>query len=265
MAYPGSKNGAGVYQAIINNMPPHDLYIEPFVGSGAILLRKKPAASSIVIDADAAVAKRWSTIAAAGQYPNLLAICGDARSLIAGYVDDADRRALIYCDPPYVRVTRRQAKALYKHEFTDADHEKLLELLRTLKCRVMLSGYVSPLYLFMLSDWRRVDIRTMTRGGPAVESLWCNFKRPAQLHDMRYLGADFRERERIKRKKARWRARLERLDPLERRAIMEALRDLAASESTMPPGAPAASPTPAMPARATGGGGGGDFGQPRLI
>jgi DNA adenine methylase len=31
------------------------------------------------------------------------------------------------------------------------------------------------------------------------------------LHDYRYLGEDFRERERIKRKKQRWTDRLERL------------------------------------------------------
>lgn len=33
--YLGGKNGSGVYQAIINLLPPHDTYIEGFLGTGA--------------------------------------------------------------------------------------------------------------------------------------------------------------------------------------------------------------------------------------
>jgi len=38
----------------------------------------------------------------------------------------------------------------------------------------------------------------------------------------RYLGADFRERERIGRKARRWRAKPDRLTPLERQAVLSA-------------------------------------------
>ncbi len=38
------------------------------------------------------------------------------------------------------------------------------------------------------------------------------------LHDYRYLGEDFRERERIKRKKQRWVNRLQTMPVLERQA-----------------------------------------------
>ena len=44
MTYPGGKRGAGVYQTIINLMPPHDVYIEPFWGGGAIKRQKRPGA-----------------------------------------------------------------------------------------------------------------------------------------------------------------------------------------------------------------------------
>lgn len=30
MRYPGGKGGAGVFQTIINQFPPHRVYIEPF-------------------------------------------------------------------------------------------------------------------------------------------------------------------------------------------------------------------------------------------
>jgi hypothetical protein len=49
-SYLGAKNGSGVYQAIINLMPPHDTYIEPFLGTGAVMRRKAPAARSIGLD-----------------------------------------------------------------------------------------------------------------------------------------------------------------------------------------------------------------------
>src|SRR5579883_1311551 len=52
MPYPGGKNGAGVYQQIINRMPPHSVYIEPFLGGGAIMRLKRPAALNIGIDRD---------------------------------------------------------------------------------------------------------------------------------------------------------------------------------------------------------------------
>lgn len=53
MPYPGGKSGSGVYQRIINEIPPHDMYIEPCLGGGAVLRLKRPAARSIGIDLDA--------------------------------------------------------------------------------------------------------------------------------------------------------------------------------------------------------------------
>ena len=50
MSYPGGK--ASVYQHIINQMPPHDTYIEPFLGGGAVLLNKRPARLNIGLDLD---------------------------------------------------------------------------------------------------------------------------------------------------------------------------------------------------------------------
>lgn len=52
MTYPGGKNGAGVYHRLINLMPPHDVYIEPFLGSGAIMRLKRPAELNIGVDRD---------------------------------------------------------------------------------------------------------------------------------------------------------------------------------------------------------------------
>ncbi len=50
MTYPGGKNGPGVYQTLINQIPPHDTYIETHLGGGAVLRHKRPAALNIGID-----------------------------------------------------------------------------------------------------------------------------------------------------------------------------------------------------------------------
>lgn len=232
--YPGAKSGAWVFQTIINEMPRHAVYCEPFVGSGAILLRKRPATCSIVIDADSGVADRWSTIAASGGMAGLTVHHGDARSVIASYGERIHSGWLIYADPPYVRSARRSSAPIYRHEMSDQEHVALIHLLRSLPAKVMLSGYRTALYDERLAGWRRIDFRAMTRAGPAIESLWCNFPADLERHEFTYLGANYRERERIKRKRLRWRKRLAAMPALERRAILEELTllELASSSST---------------------------------
>jgi DNA adenine methylase len=89
---------------------------------------------------------------------------------------------------------------------------------------VLISGYWSTLYANALKEWRSVSFQAMTRGGhPATEWLWYNYPEPIALHDYRYLGVDFRERERIRRKKQRWVRRLHAMPILERRALLAAI------------------------------------------
>lgn len=91
---------------------------------------------------------------------------------------------------------------------------------------VMISGYWSPLYADRLTGWHSTSFQAMTRAGKtATEWLWCNFPPAVALHDYRYLGVTFRERERIKRKKQRWTDRLHRLPLLERQALLSAIEE----------------------------------------
>lgn len=48
--YLGAKSGSGVFQAIINLIPPHDTYIELFLGTGAVLSKKEKSPREIGID-----------------------------------------------------------------------------------------------------------------------------------------------------------------------------------------------------------------------
>lgn len=60
MAWPGGKDGAGVYQGLINQIPPHDVYVAAFLGDDAIMRRKRPALWNVGIDLDAENVARWA-------------------------------------------------------------------------------------------------------------------------------------------------------------------------------------------------------------
>lgn len=248
MSYPGGKAGAGVYQAIINQMPPHDHYVEPFLGGGAILKHKRPATSTIAIDADNAVWRGFPKDAV----PNLRLDCCDGIEWMKCRLTWKPN-TLVYCDPPYLLSSRKGQRPIYRCELTDADHERLLRVVRALPCMVMLSGYASELYMRALHDWRLVTFSAITRSGKiATEHLWCNFPAPAALHDYRYLGGDYRERERIKRKVTRWSDRFAALDPLERQAILsELLAEAAFRDFIARPGDVILPADPAVSDRAT--------------
>lgn len=89
--------------------------------------------------------------------------------------------ALHYVDPPYVPDTRSQGnpwcvKHKYRHELSIADHAELLEFLRSLQGKVVLSGYPSPLYDEALTGWRRIERAALADGAlPRTEVLWLNF------------------------------------------------------------------------------------------
>ena len=79
------------------------------------------------------------------------------------------------------------------------------------------------MYASALKDWNSLDFKATTRGRVATEWLWFNYETPTALHDYSFLGVGFRERERIKRKKQRWTARLRKLAPLERQALLSVI------------------------------------------
>jgi DNA adenine methylase len=224
MAYPGGKSGAGVYQAVINLMPPHSVYIEPFLGGGALIRRKRPASLNIGIDRDAEAirAVTESGIAEPGDTRFRFEI-GDALAFLQSYPFAGDE--LVYCDPPYMHHARGRTD-YYRFEMNDLQHAALLDVIKDLPCRVMISGYWTELYGTNLKAWNTSTFQAMTRAGrTATEWLWYNFPAPVALHDYQFLGADFRQRERIKRKKQRWTDRLSRLPLLERQALLAAIEE----------------------------------------
>ena len=222
MTYPGGKNGSGVPQAIINQIPPHEYFIEGFFGGGAITRLKRPAACSIGIDADAAPITNFDAATVPGLklvHANFLKWMQDHRPMLMV------RHTMLYLDPPYLFSTRKSKRPIYKHEFgTEQQHGELLEAIIPLNCRVAISGYYSDLYAELLRDWRVVTFTGMTRGGgTATEYLWMNYREPLELHDYRYLGEGYRQRQDIKRQKQRWLRNLAAMTPTKRQAMMAAI------------------------------------------
>lgn len=82
-AYDGGKAGAGVYHALISLMPPHELFVEAFLGGGAVMRAKRPASSSIGIERDAAAFDLWR----GDEVPGLHLWRGDAFAWLRAYVE----------------------------------------------------------------------------------------------------------------------------------------------------------------------------------
>ena len=231
MTYPGGKAADGVYHKIINQIPPHQVFIEPFWGSGAITLHKLPAVATIGIDIDGDVVKSWMDPHArngdaSDRVPGLIVKKGDAISFLKSY--NWQGSEFVYADPPYLREVRACKSKLYKHEFWAREqHTQLLNLLKSLPCMVAISGYWSSLYASKLQGWRSIHYQAGTRGGTSVtEYLWMNYPEPTALHDYRYLGENFREREKITRQKRRWNARLLRMNRLQRLSLLASIAEL---------------------------------------
>jgi hypothetical protein len=101
-------------------MPPHDTYIETHLGGGAIMSRKLPA---------------------------LKKVHGCAHQFLSKY--DFHDRELVYCVPTYLLYTLTSSR---RYRFDYENHIALLEILKSLPCSVMISGYPSPLYDDFLTD-----------------------------------------------------------------------------------------------------------------
>lgn len=206
--YPGSKGGSGVYQRIISEIPTTRTYVEGFCGGAGVYRHMRRCSRSWLLDADPRVIQAWDQVAS----PDTTVLQGDFLELVSGEAGTSsplldamrDPDAVVYLDPPYLDSTVR-TPGLYRKWFgSDGQHRSLLRWATLARCRVLISGYWSPLYAEMLEPWRLTRYSAMTRGGVREECLWMNFAPPVRLHDARFVGGNYRERERIKRRVESW-------------------------------------------------------------
>ena len=225
--YHGGKGGNGTYHTIINHMPPHRVYVEAFLGNGAIMLRKRPAEINIGNEINPDVFRSWREWQRANGAAWLEVRNENAFALLDGLtfpgVDPDD--VYVYIDAPYLKHTRKSDRNIYgAFEMETHEHEHLLELANRLPYLVGISCYENSLYADRLSRWQVIRYNATTRQGGVTELLYMNYKNPdGMLHDYSYLGKNFTDRQRIKRKIEREIARLQALDPRERNAIITAV------------------------------------------
>lgn len=221
--YFGGKNGNGTYQTIINHFPPHTDYIECFLGSGAIIRNKKKAIGrNIGIELNSAVIDKYHYDS--GSNYVVFNKCVFDYLIVFAMTGTNNRNTLLYLDPPYPLTSRKNKKAVYKYELTDKDHIKLLEILKRLKCNIAISTYENKIYSKHLKNWNVITFESQTRKGKAIEYLYMNYDTPKELHEYTFLGTDFIDRQRIKRRIALQIKKLLNMPTLERQAILEAIK-----------------------------------------
>lgn len=108
---------------------------------------------------------------------NVLLFNKDALSLLQEF-DSED--TLFYLDPPYIH-SKRVSKNVYKHELTESDHKNLIDCVKSLKGKVMISGYYSDEYNNWLNSWNYVKKESILHSSHSkskqtkIEYIWKNF------------------------------------------------------------------------------------------
>lgn len=207
--YLGRKGASGIHQFIINKMPKHDIYIECFMGTGFIASKKKKAKYNYGIEISDILYTDLTM-----EYLDFKIYCKDVFEQLPILLNismlAAEQKICIYLDPPYLPETRTCFdKCQYDNELTKDEHIKLLSMLQLFSIKypnvyILLSGYKSELYMSMLQGWNYFETQSMSRGGKRTESLWCNFGPSDYIkHQYDYVGHNFTDRQRIKRKSKR--------------------------------------------------------------
>lgn len=193
---------------------------------------KSPAAINIGIDYDAGVIadyarrRRQSEMtrpAGTGQ-PETAIVHGNSLALLQALKVESDW--LLYCDPPYLLSTLGKSKRIYygRGLLTEKEHGILLSLLTRLPGMVMISGYQSELYAERLKGWRTSSFWTVDRRGrQRQEWVWMNYASGGKLHDARFVGNGFTDRQRIRRKAGRWQRKFLAMPDHERQAVLDSL------------------------------------------
>lgn len=217
--YFGGKAASGTVHKIINLIPKHQFFISGFLGNCAIMRYKQPAKYNVGMDISPNVVQAWENCLRNNHHLDV-----GQRNFITTDLESFGKETVCYLDPPYLLKTRT-SRNRYEYELTEKEHEQLLQKIRLLTCNVAISCYDNPLYKMMLYDWDKIHFTSQTRGGPREETLYFNYDRPEphELHDPRFLGTDFRAREKSTRRIKTILGKIDRLTPEEQARIKEHL------------------------------------------
>lgn len=196
--YPGTKGGSGVWQWLINHVPPCEEFVEPFAGRMTVARKfNNPPPRRIGIEIDPITFEetreliggvqelsglvtqngasfREQFLATYGrephQYTMLFQGCGIewleqlASQKSATAATDAEKcdvfRRVALIDPPYLIKSRRSGKRLYRHELTTKQHNRILTAIK--KINASETAIIVCGYANELYDRRLRNWRTST-------------------------------------------------------------------------------------------------------
>ena len=265
-SYFGGKNGPGIAERLINAIPPHETLVVPFSGHCAVTRKIRRARRTILCDLDPEVIHWWNNtlkpeITAASDDvfgDGITVLQSDGLKLIqdSAFQDVTDPDAnscgsscFIFCDPPYPLKTR--GKTRYQFDWSDSDHDRLLDAVKSSVAHVMICSYPNEKYESELRDWYSFSYQSMTRGGfQKTEVVFCNYDfERCKLHDYRYLGKDRREREKLSRRERNLINRIKKMPDRERERYLERIRNEFFSDFLeLTPGTASLDPESSIPA-----------------
>jgi DNA adenine methylase len=232
--YPGSKNGSGVKQWIINHIPMFDVFYE-CCGGSAIITETLALKTDIdgffyVSEIDEDVFKQLNK--KFRHFDNVMVdnIYFASRNCFDVSTEyDKTIKRVVYVDPPYLFETRKSKTDVYNYEWTKNHHELFLTAIKEWSDRgfyIIISHYDCELYRKHLKWWYTSTIKTMTRNGVVEEKIWMNYDiTQLNLACTDYVGKDFTERQAIQRKMNRLRKKLDSFTYYEKQYFKKIAKD----------------------------------------
>lgn len=181
--------------------------------------------ANIAVDIDVKITNAWSKIQGINAInQNCITFINHYLQIIPLFNSTSYNDIFIFLDPPYLKAVRTGNKDLYRYTMdSEQEHEKLLEAALTWPVKIMFTHYPSDLYDRILKNWRTKDIKAMSHTGLRTERLYMNYPEPDELHDYRYIGNDFRERELYKKMRTNMVNKFKRMSQLERNMVINSL------------------------------------------
>lgn len=215
--YPGRKGADGTWQKILAEIPQCDLFIDAMCGSGFIGSLVK-GCRVYMNDID-----RLTIDGIRKQAGRNVELGNQSYLEVIKRFNNASPRRVFYFDPPYDMETRSNQVRLYRYDWNREDHLIFLKAVQAIKCPTIISHYPCELYDKALKKWRKITYKTVFHGRVRDESIYMNFPQPVLLQFPALTGADFTDRQRIKRKVESMINKLKKAPANERAAILSSV------------------------------------------
>lgn len=223
--YPGAKNGAGVAQWLINNIPAHTHYYEIFAGSAALYRIKRPAPR--VNHLNDLNPQTVAALKADQQTATATISQADAVALLESPFTPSGIGCFIYLDPPYIKADRRSGAEIYDCELmTVPGHMRLIRAILASTADIMISSGTNELYRHELQEkagWRRKEFQTRGHRENRTEVIYMNYPEPEYLHEYTYLGDNFTQRQQLLRKRRNMAKMIKELPTYQRHLLIQEL------------------------------------------